>query len=312
MTRTHRATKLQIAMLAALAVATQGCGSLGKKSPEAPPPQQPSDPIQEGSVKITPPKPEKPSAALLADLGFFQIESGQLPKAEDYFRKSLEADRKHALAYVGLARVYTAQKRGDKAKEMVAEGLKRQPKSAELHNELAVLRAQQGDLAGGIAALEKAVELAPANELFILNLAGMLAMNGQFDEAYDVYVRVISPGEARYRIAGLLYHQKQTRAAVAQLEAGLQEEPGHLPSAEMVARLTGREAQTVGYRPSNSSPMAHSKLAKEVDEQLDDDWGPRKGKRIAGRSGAAGSRARKWGPDPDAKRAFEEMESEDR
>lgn len=231
-----------------------GCTVFPKQQPD---PAPPAATVADSNVKIQPTRPQKPSAKVLTDFGFVEITLEHPEKAEVLFEQAIQRDSKHVMAYVGLAKVHAHKSRFGKAQEVLDRGLKKKPKSPELYNELAILRTRQKDYPGAVQAMVKAVNLAPENEEYRVNLAGMLAMSGRIDEAYQHYVKVLSPGEARYRIAGVLYSKGDRDGSLAQLEQGIKEQPGHAESVDMLQRLTGGGVQRVDYRepaPTRLSP----------------------------------------------------------
>lgn len=209
----------------------------------------------DGKIQLSEMKPEKPSAQALTDFGFLELSLGELDKAEDLFQRAIQTDSKCALAYVGLAKANLARNRLPKAIEVLERGQKKAGKSPEIHNELAVIKAQQGDFAAAIAAEQKAVQLQPDREEYQSSLAGMLAMAGRYDEALEQYRKVVSPGEARYRIAGVLHHRGDRANTLAQLDAAIKEEPGHRASMEMLARLNQEAVAQASYQtPARIAP----------------------------------------------------------
>ncbi|MFB3779545.1 MAG: tetratricopeptide repeat protein [Bryobacteraceae bacterium] len=100
-------------------------------------------------------------------LGLALLELKEYEPAAEQFRLADEQRReikpRADQIKAGLAQVYTEQKRYDEAQRLIDEALKENDKSAEAHFAQGKLRVHTKDYAAAVPALEKAIELDPAN-----------------------------------------------------------------------------------------------------------------------------------------------------
>ena len=228
---------------------TTGCSSiqswtLGAKEEEH---FQATTPSIPKNVKLSPPKKIDPTPEMLVDFGGFHLGLKHYSRAADYFDQALELDDRCVPAYLGRAQMHKLAGEPEKAIELLLQATARLPKSADLWNELGVIQAENGDLSGAIASVQKALKRAPRSELFTTNLAGMLAVAGRYQESYETYCQVLPRAEAHYRVAGVLYQQGYREESVRQLQLAVSTNPNHAKSAEMLSRLADNSVQPVGY-----------------------------------------------------------------
>jgi tetratricopeptide (TPR) repeat protein len=224
-------------------LAAGGCASLRSKSPalsrahNKPP-----------TPEVVEDEPVKRTSEVVTNLGRMRIFLGQLEQATALFEEAIQQDPTYAPAYVGLAQAHLAKNEPEKAIAVLQQALPKVKTVGDIWNELGAAYAKKGQIDSAIAAARKAVDSSPDNRLYLTNLAGMLAVQGNADESYRYYTRVTTPGNARYRIAGVLYHAGKKDEAAQQLQLALREEPDHAPSALMLAQLSDdHRIQRVSY-----------------------------------------------------------------
>lgn len=179
----------------------------------------------------------KRNAELVTNLGHMRSCVKEYDKAIPLFQEALEKDSKYIPAYIGMCQTYVAMNEPAKAVQTAQAGLVKSPTSHELWNELAAAQAKNDQLDAAITSMQKAVELSPGNRVYLSSLAGMLSVAGRVEESYQVYQRIVAPAEARYRIAGALFHTGHKDAAAEQLRLALRLQPNYAPAAIMLAEL---------------------------------------------------------------------------
>lgn len=102
----------------------------------------------------------------------------------------LQDDTAETLFY--SANQFMAEGRLDVAEEAYCKALQLAPDLAEIHANLAWLRARQGRLAEAELDYRQALRLAPSNVQISLNFAVMLATQKRFDEAEQVYRQILA------------------------------------------------------------------------------------------------------------------------
>jgi Putative Zn-dependent protease, contains TPR repeats len=102
---------------------------------------------------------ERPEAWL--SIGAFEAERGRPGEAEAAYRQALRLDPASAPVMVNLADLYRATGRDSQAEPLLRQGIVTAPDYAPAEHALGLLLARRHDMPGALAALKKAVELAP-------------------------------------------------------------------------------------------------------------------------------------------------------
>jgi DNA-binding winged helix-turn-helix (wHTH) protein/tetratricopeptide (TPR) repeat protein len=150
---------------------------------------------------------------------FFQRRSsGDLDRAETYFREALTIDPRHARAWSGLASVYwikTVERELprtsglERVRDAAERALALDPDLAEPHLRLSTLSNIAGDAAAGDWHMRRAMQIDPTNPLVLGFAASAAAGNGQLGQAVDLQRRAVEAEPlsqvARYNLASYLY-----------------------------------------------------------------------------------------------------------
>ena len=135
----------------------------------------------------------------------------KLPAAENWYQQALGHDPKALDALEGLANVYLAEKRPDKAIARVNAQIASSPNNSALYDLLGSLESGTGDLPAAEAALEKAAELDKNNVDARVKLGQVQAARGNLDQALASWSEGAqqNPKEAAFYIAsGGVYERK--------------------------------------------------------------------------------------------------------
>lgn len=128
------------------------------------------------------------------NLGNLRLQTGNLQQADNDYRRAMKLAPEFSGGYLNLADLYRQQGREVEAREVLEQGIERQPNDAELQHSLglSLIRSQDGQ--GALAHLEKAAELAPENARFSYVYAVALNSSGRSEEA----VNALTAAHARH------------------------------------------------------------------------------------------------------------------
>jgi len=122
-------------------------------------------------------------AEALNFLGISYWRAGQFDKAVESFEKLIILDSGYASAYNNLGAVYLSQKRYDLASEQFRTAIRYDPLLAGPYNGLGVIYAQKGDNLRAVENWKKAVELDSEQFDALYNLGILLTKMNRFEEA---------------------------------------------------------------------------------------------------------------------------------
>jgi serine/threonine protein kinase/tetratricopeptide (TPR) repeat protein len=163
----------------------------------------------------------KQAGALLMEVG---AHDAALELADAFalrFPKDVEA---HLLA----ARAATELRMGKRAERAIDEAAALAPADVRPLLARAELRERQGDMSGAIAALAKAYEKRPRDELIAPRYGRLLSLSGKLDEAAEVlgaWTRDHTDAEALAELAFVRYRQTRLDDAAALLKRALRKDP---------------------------------------------------------------------------------------
>src|SRR5262249_10499740 len=118
------------------------------------------------------------SAEILALGGRTYAITGDLRRAEDLYRRAIEADSRYMPAYHQLGQLYVREKRLDEARESYEAAIAKQPNNVAAHTMVAMLFQAENRTAEAKARYEKILQLDPRSVVAANNLAYMNAEAG--------------------------------------------------------------------------------------------------------------------------------------
>jgi tetratricopeptide (TPR) repeat protein len=144
------------------------------------------------------------------NLAQLHLARGKPAAAEDELRTALRLDPLFVPAYVNLAELTRATKGEREAEGWLRDGLARVPDAPALHHALGLSLVRQQRSQEALAALARAVELAPADGRFAYVHAVALHDLGQPAEARAALERLLArrPGERDARFALAAYRKE--------------------------------------------------------------------------------------------------------
>jgi len=157
---------------------------------------------------------------IYSGLGIAYIEKGQLDEAEEYLRKSIEANPQYFAAYYNLGNLYSQRNLSDKAREYYKKAIELNPYQAQVYNNLGNAYFRVGLYDEAKENYEKALELSPMNYDVRNNLGNVYFRKGLYEKAENEYKEAIKlkPGSADSlnNLAALYAARGQYDRAIAQ------------------------------------------------------------------------------------------------
>jgi tetratricopeptide (TPR) repeat protein len=164
---------------------------------------------------------KKKNAALSSgfNAGLAAMQAKDYPEAIKQFSTASEADATQSAVWANLGEAYnqlSKSKSGDERKDAVAKGIDAyqkavalKPDDGSLHHNLGLLEVNAGQVDQGVAELQKAAQLDPANAgQFYFNLGAVLTNAGKTDEAVAAFQNAVkadpNKADAYYQIGTAL------------------------------------------------------------------------------------------------------------
>jgi tetratricopeptide (TPR) repeat protein len=160
-----------------------------------------------------------------------------LDGARRAYQRALDHDPSCAPAYAGLGKVYLALGEPDKAVAKLQEGIKRNPRNADLVVQLGNCHSCRKDWSAALQCLRKAHELEPDNRAYTRTLGLTLARAGQYKEAFQQLSSLRGNAEAYYDVARMMLHNNQPELCKQYLQYALQVNPNLEGARKLQAQL---------------------------------------------------------------------------
>lgn len=178
---------------------------------------------------------------ILFPLAMYYKERVNLPKAEDYFLKTISADPKHQAALIALGDIHAARNERDKALSVYARATNIGP-SVPIYLRIGMLQQQAGKIAEAELAYRKSMELDASAVLAHNNLAFLLlSQNRQLSEAETLARKAVAatPENPGFHdtLAMILKARGNVEAAIAELEIATRLKPENPESMYRLAIL---------------------------------------------------------------------------
>lgn len=124
-------------------------------------------------------------------LGWFYKEQGNIPEAEESFKKALELDPKNSMTYFEIGRFYERQKKFSEAEAFLRKGLELNPRNGAIYFMLKQLYSEQDRLPEVEVLFKKVLELNPENDEVCFHLGQFYREQGNFPEAEALFRKAI-------------------------------------------------------------------------------------------------------------------------
>jgi tetratricopeptide (TPR) repeat protein len=136
-------------------------------------------------------KTDPDNAAALRGAGFVCMEQKDYAHAEEYLRRAAERDKKDPRVHFYYALLLNRQAsaefpRAAEIKKELEASIALDPNMADAYSLLGFEQSMSGEAAKGIASLNKALELSPRNENYMLNLASAYVAAERVDTAIGI------------------------------------------------------------------------------------------------------------------------------
>lgn len=190
-------------------------------------------------------QPKQLSPELYVQMARMHEAKGDFAGAIRQYELALKASPNNTDILVGLGRAY--DRKGDMAKAMESYqlALKIDPRCALAHNDLGLCIARQNDLPRARESLSKAVALAPTSKLYRSNLATVLVVSRQYNEAYDQFAAVYPPAIAQYNVGVLANRYGNKVEAMSRFQQSASLDANLVQARTMIDKLNGVPAAAV-------------------------------------------------------------------
>ena len=176
----------------------------------------------------------EPKAEIHSDLGFILHRQGDRPGAVEHYKKALDLDPNCASAHVNLAVAMVAEDEYGQAVDHYKEAVRVKP-TAETRNALGLILTRQGENGQATEQFREAIRDNPEYAASYANLAGSLALQGQFDEAAFYYRKALAkqPSAAIHNDLGtVLLAIGKKEKAIGQFRKAIALDPNYAPAQE--------------------------------------------------------------------------------
>lgn len=136
-----------------------------------------------------------------------------------------------------LAVLYDRKGMADAAEREYQRALRETPKNADLLNDYGYFLYSRGDLDAAEVTLRKSLKLQPRHPKAPLNLALVLAENGQYDAAIKEFQTAVGEAAAHHNLAVILARHGEKEKAQEQLQLAARLDPSLTQSLEMLSFL---------------------------------------------------------------------------
>lgn len=191
------------------------------------------------------------NASALRGLGFAYLQARDLPHAEEYLKRAAELDSKDPRVHYYHAMLLNQGGMMDDSKtaEMKKElqtAIALDPKLADAYSLLGFAQAMSGEPDKGVENLKKSIELAPREERYQFNLAGVYMMNRKMEEAIAIFKSLSgsSNPEVAARASQSLAQAQAFKTQTAELRIRASSDP----------TITLRESGTPSFQEPPSAP----------------------------------------------------------
>jgi tetratricopeptide (TPR) repeat protein len=155
---------------------------------------------------------------------------GRDDKAQLVLLGIIERHPHFAPAYVTLAELYMRHRRVGKAREVLSVGLNRRPNDPVLLNDMGMCWMVQGRYDQALPRFQQAAAAAPGEARYQANAALALGLLGRYDEALELYRRILPAADAHHNLAVACELRKDhARAAQERAKAKMLRRPTTRP-----------------------------------------------------------------------------------
>lgn len=160
------------------------------------------------------------------------FKNGEYRRAEEAYRKALQADPENETALEGLGNVAYEQKQYDEAVARYQEAIEAHPKAISARHKLAVTLSSIDRIPEAIEILEATVEMEPADAFAFNALGGLYRKQGELEKAKQMQIKALAIDQqyhaARFALAGVLVELGELEGAERELTRLVKEGEGTL------------------------------------------------------------------------------------
>jgi Tfp pilus assembly protein PilF len=186
-----------------------------------------------------------------------QESQGNIPRADEMYRKALDEAPKNLDILVHYARMHDRAGNLDRAAEIYRQAIAAHPQEAVAYNDLGLCLARQEQYAESVETLGRAVQLQQDNPLYRNNLAAVLVEVGRPDEALSHLTTAHGPAVAHYNLGYLFYKSGKPQQAAPYLQKALALDPQMAAARQLLAVMSG-ETPPVAQRAPAPTAIARA------------------------------------------------------
>ncbi len=166
--------------------------------------------------------------------------AGDVGSALAYFREAIDADRRGAAAYLGLARAYLRQRRSSDALEVLRAGVRWCPDDVSLQVLLARTLQAQGAIEEAAAVLRRLAAASPGSVAAHRERGAQAEARGAWSEALAAYRAILALAEDGVEIPASVLREARAHAAALGLLTRGTDPVASCAGGELRAALCGR------------------------------------------------------------------------
>jgi tetratricopeptide (TPR) repeat protein len=205
-----------------------------------------------------------------------QESQGNVPRADELYRKALEEAPKDLGVLLHYARMHDRAGNLDRAVEIYRQAISAHPQDAAAYNDLGLCLARQERYGESADALRRAVDLQQDNPLYRNNLAAVLVELGRNDEALSHLAAAHGPAVAHYNLGYLLFKSDKPQQAAPFIQKALALDPQMAPARQLLAVMSGEPQagpqRTVATAASTRAPVIRPQALPQPDP-AEEAWG---------------------------------------
>jgi tetratricopeptide (TPR) repeat protein len=202
----------------------------------------------------------KPTPKLHVAMARLWEQSGKVQQAEQHYQQALALDASYLDALIGYARLKDRQGEMVTATRLYQQATQAHPNNPSVFNHLGLCLARRRMFNESLAALDRAVRLAPEKHLYRNNIAMVLVETARLDQAVAHLKAVQSEAVAYYNVGYILKEKGDLQLAArffaqaARKDPGLAEARVWLIQVQRQLALGGTSTGRIATRPGDAQP----------------------------------------------------------
>ena len=202
------------------------------------------------------------AANLKCSLAEIEMRRNNFPLAAKRYQEALDIDENHAQARLGIARAEDQRNRPNVAIRHYKQFIKENPENPAGFNDIGLCYARMKNYSAAVAALNRAIELKPLDELYRNNIAIVYVKANRISDAFHQLSEVHPNSIANYNLGYLLTQNNDYVGAEKAFELALKDDPQMSQARDWLYALRAEPGQS---RPSQS-PQQRAPTQRQIDQ----------------------------------------------